>query len=218
MTTSTSTDPGMRTLPDHLVAFGLVHVALRRDVRRLTAVADRVTPATAGRVRSWWSAVHDVVDWHHRTEDDIVWPELRRRVPGFAAAERTMDHHHADLEDALAAVVAALAPGADAGRLAPAARHLDRLLTEHLAAEEAIVFPAFADGMTKRQYLWMERRLIANASPAVLATLLPWLLDGADRRTAARMLRFVPPPLQVAAGTVLRWRYQRTVRPVLDLI
>jgi iron-sulfur cluster repair protein YtfE (RIC family) len=213
----TTTASTVQQLPDHVLAFGLLHQAMRRDVRRLLTASRNLTPAAMTATRTWWTRVHEIVDWHHRTEDGIVWPELRRRVTGFSAAEKSLDHHHENLDRALRAVDVALASG-DPTTVRPAAEHLDAILTEHLAAEEKIVFPAFSTGMTQSQYLSMERQVLARSTAGVAASLLPWLLDGVDSRTAQRMLRFVPPPVRVAASTVLQWRYQSLVRPVLRLV
>lgn len=51
-TTIWSTEHGLRALPEQLKGFGLMHVAMRRDAARLTAVAQRGAAGSSRRSRS----------------------------------------------------------------------------------------------------------------------------------------------------------------------
>jgi hypothetical protein len=43
------------------------------------------------------------------------------------------------------------------------------------------------------------------------------MFGGADGRTVAQVGASIPPPVRLLGNTVLRWRYQRAVAPVLAL-
>ncbi|MEV8633981.1 hemerythrin domain-containing protein [Streptosporangium sp. NPDC051023] len=212
MSVPTSSENSLHGMPDHLCAFALMHVAMRRDARRLGKAAPALDPAMYGRVGAWWRQVRDVIDWHHRSEDDVVWPALRRRVRGFAASEKVMNHDHVALDQAMEAVSAALGSNGDRAALVSASAWFDDLIREHLRLEEAVVFPIFSGDLTVDEYLSIERRVLASASAGILTFLLPWMLDQADRTTAAKVNATIPPPIRLFGGTLLRWRYDHSWR------
>jgi iron-sulfur cluster repair protein YtfE (RIC family) len=199
----------MTELPGHVHGFALIHVAMRRDARRLVAAAPRVTPADKGVVGAWFRQLFDVVEWHHRTEDEILFPELRRRVPAFAAKEQALAHDHTSLDQAMAEVAAALSPTGDLP-VEPPARRLRTVLFEHLDLEETLVFPVFAKDIPVDTYLEIERRALRAATVSVRKFLYPWMFDGIDRRTTSVTAPF---PARVLGGIA----YRRTVAPILAL-
>ncbi|MEO3870722.1 hemerythrin domain-containing protein [Nonomuraea sp. B12E4] len=211
MNIPTSSEHGVAGLPDHLLGFALMHVAMRRDARRLVTLAPTLPEEALPRVADWWRQVREVIDWHHRSEDNVVWPELRRRVPGFAADEKAMAHDHVALDQAMEAMTGVLAPGGHRPSLLPAARWFEDLVLEHLRLEEALVFPAFGR-IGAPEYLSIERRVLARAPFGVLTFLYPWMLDEADPAAAAKVSATVPPPVRLLGSTVLHWRYYHTRR------
>ncbi|SDI44835.1 Hemerythrin HHE cation binding domain-containing protein [Actinokineospora alba] len=207
MRTQLSTENGLSTIPRHIHGFALMHVAMRRDARRLVAGAAGVRDGQVDRVAGWWRQVRAVIDWHHHTEDDILWPALRAKSPVFAEREQAMHADHIALDEAMEAVTKALAPGRLLD-LAGAARRFDTVVHAHLRDEEAVVLSAFRDDLSEREYLAIERRVIASAPMSVMAFLPPWMLDGADGVGASSM----PPPVRLLGTTVLRLRYHRQWR------
>src|SRR5690606_3548901 len=199
-------------LPDHVYGFALVHIAIRRDARRLAEAAPALQPVLLPRVRTWWRQVRAVIDWHHRSENEVLWPALRRRVRGFAADERVMRHDHIALDNAMKAISAALAPGGDRVALEQTVTWFDALVAEHLTLEEAVLFPIFRTGIGADEYLEIERRVLALARPNVMAFLLPWLFDGVGAEVAAKAAATIPPPLRLLGRTVLRRRYYHKLR------
>ncbi|MFJ2897450.1 hemerythrin domain-containing protein [Streptomyces sp. NPDC087218] len=197
------------TLPGHFHGFALMHVAMRRDARRLTAAAPRLAAAGPDpAVAEWWRRLRDVIDWHHHSEDELLWPELLRRLPGAEDVARALDGDHAELDAAMDGVGAALRPGADPAAVAPAATRFDEVLHQHLAAEEKVVFPLFAR-LDARDYLALEQRLVRTAPRGVLTYLPPWMFDGAEPRSVSLVAATMPPPVRFLGRTVLRRRYER---------
>ncbi len=217
MSKAMSSEGGVQLLPPHLYGFALMHVAMRRDARRLVDVAPRVTPATVGPVAAWWQQLHDVIDWHHRSEDDVLWPSLRALVPGFGAIEREMHHDHSALDEAMAQVSGALRRRSSLAVLIPAAHRLHQVLFDHLRHEEAAIFPVLGNELGLREYLAVEQRIIGTAPGRVRSCLQPWMFDGADPAVTARVAAGIPLPVRMLGNSLLRRRYQRVVAPVLAL-
>jgi hypothetical protein len=107
---SMSSEFGLGGLPQHIRGFASMHVAMRRDARRLVLAAPAIQESEMAAVSAWWRQLHDVIDWHHQAEDDLLWPELRAKVPGFAANEHALNVDHSALEQAMMAVTAGLSP------------------------------------------------------------------------------------------------------------
>jgi iron-sulfur cluster repair protein YtfE (RIC family) len=192
-----------------------MHIAMRRDARRLMLAAPSVHESELAAVNVWWRQLHEVIDWHHRAEDDVLWPKLRATVPGFAANEHALNVDHSALEQAMNAVSAAVHPGAGRAFLRQSAIQFASLLTEHLRQEEAVVFPIFVNVLPLNDYLSIERRIIESAPMKVMTYLQPWMFDGLDRKSAAAVAATIPPPVRVLGNTILRWRYERTLSTVL---
>ncbi|WP_436494483.1 hemerythrin domain-containing protein [Actinokineospora sp. HUAS TT18] len=207
-----STENGLDSLPKHVHGFALMHVAMRRDARRLVSVAPVLPQDRVGKVADWWKQVRAVIDWHHHTEDDILWPALRDRVPGFAETEKAMHADHAALDDAMDAVGAALKPGRPRGEVEAAALGFDAIIRDHLRAEESVVFKAFCVDLSQREYSAIEQRVITSAPLPIMQFLVPWMLDGADNASAVGAASAMPPPVRLLGTTVLRWNYHRQYR------
>lgn len=216
---SLSTVNGVGGLPEHIRSFALMHVAMRRDADRLVAAAPKVTSSTAPAVSAWFRQLFDIIDWHHRAEDDILFPDIRRRVPSFAAKEQALAHDHSALDQAMAAVAAALGQGGDLAKLPAAATKFRTILLEHLDLEETVVFPVFVNDLSVRTYLEIEGRVVGSAPMSLRTVLYPWMfVDGMDRRTAARVARAtIPLPVRLIGDTVLNMRYQRAIATVVSL-
>ncbi|MFI9332106.1 hemerythrin domain-containing protein [Kitasatospora sp. NPDC052868] len=210
-----SSEHGLGRLPEHIRGFALMHVAMRRDGARLLAAAPRATAVTAAALAVWFGRLRAVIDWHHHSEDDLLWPELLRRSPGFAGADRALVEDHGALDEAMERVAGALAArGAGPAPLVEAAARFEALIREHLRQEESLVFPVIA-AMPTGAYLALERRIIASAPAAVRTYLQPWMFDGADRAATAAVAATIPAPVRLLGNTVLARRYRRTLAPVL---
>ncbi len=208
MTGRLSGEHGVDDLPGHVHGFALMHRAMRRDAHRLVTAAPTLAADKMAKAARWWHQVRAVIDWHYHTEDDLLWPALRSKVPAFARTESAMHDDHAALDAAMDAVTSALS-GGDRTELVSAAARFDAIIQAHLRAEEDVVLPVFCFDMTRREYLAIEREVMASASPSLLAFLFPWMLDSFSRADTAGMIATVPPPVRLIGMTVLQWRYQR---------
>lgn len=205
---STMSSERLASVPGHLQGFALMHVAMRRDARRLTAAAPVLAAADHAPVRDWWHRLRAVIDWHHHSEDDVLWPELLRLLPRSRGQAARLTGHHTELDAAMDAVGAALDGGTGPAAVVPAADRFTRVLHDHLREEEEIVFPLFLQ-LPEREYLSLERRVLRSAPRSVLALLPPWMFDGAEPAAVANVSATMPPPVRLLGRTVLRRRYER---------
>ncbi|MFJ6478799.1 MULTISPECIES: hemerythrin domain-containing protein [unclassified Streptomyces] len=185
-----------------------VHDALRRELAhldRLTTVADQdprqVLATTAG-----WTLFKKALRAHHTAEDDALWPSLRRNLAGRPrdlALLEAMEAEHAAIGTVIRAIDRALTdPGAGSLWLGQLADALTRGLTGHLQHEEEAVLPLIQRALTAEQWGHFGRvqaQYVGQDAPL----LLPWLLDGADERTAEGLLARLPAPAYAACTA--RW-------------
>ena len=139
----------------------------------------------------------------------------RRREAILAAAKRVFakkGYHATTMADVAKAL------RGDLAALPAAAQKFENILLEHLKVEEPIVFPVFVDDLTRQQYLDIESKVMRSAGPGMRTFLFPWLFDGVDKRTAdAAAAVTIPAPVRLAGNTVLKWRYDKLIAPVVKL-
>ncbi|MFJ7593226.1 hemerythrin domain-containing protein [Streptomyces sp. NPDC097617] len=203
-----SSEHGLHTLPPYFHGFALMHIAMRRDAARLRTAA----PAWNGAGTPWWQQLRETIEWHHTSEDDVLWPGLRRRDADFDAQARELHEDHEELDAAMSAVATAVAHRGDG--LVRAAQTFEGVLRDHLRDEERIVFPVF-ERLGERAYLAEERKVVASAPLRVMTHLQPWMFDGAPRQSVAHVAATIPPPVRLIGSTLLHRRYTRTLKGIL---
>src|SRR4051812_5636588 len=196
MTDTITSLPHTDARPAFLDGFARMHTAMRRDVERLPrAVAAASQPGATAALLPWYRRFRSTLELHHQREDTIIWPELIRRDPSFAAPQAELLADHLVLDAALAAVELALAGGDDA---AGAARQLGGVLVDHLAREEAAAFPRLAACFTAEEWVAIERSFLKGTSVGHLAFEIPWVLDGLTDQEVAEVKAEAPLPLRLA--------------------
>ncbi|MFI8345212.1 hemerythrin domain-containing protein [Streptomyces sp. NPDC085639] len=203
-----SSENGLDTLPPYFHGFALMHIAMRRDAGRLRTAA----PAWNGAGTPWWQQLRETIEWHHTSEDDVLWPGLRHRDPDFDAQARELHDDHEELDAAMHAVSTAIAHRGDG--LVRAAQTFEGVLRDHLRDEERIVFPVF-ERLGERAYLAEERKVVSSAPMRVMTHLQPWMFDQAPRRSVAHVAATIPPPVRLIGSTLLQRRYNRTLKGIL---
>jgi hemerythrin-like domain-containing protein len=169
---------------------GIVHEALKRDLRRVREVLV-ASPVPRGRQReslgghvTW---MLDFLHAHHSSEDAGLWPLVRRRNPAAAPLLDSMEADHAGI--AVAADVTAAAAReyttttSDAARVAlvDALDGLLQVLVPHLDREVAEAMPVVAASITNRE--WDEVEQEYNIKPKKTRQLAMeghWLLEDID--------------------------------------
>ncbi|GLX94789.1 hemerythrin domain-containing protein [Herbidospora sp. NBRC 101105] len=168
-----------------------LHDALRREldrVARLTETPDGLLKATVT-----WELFTTYLHVHHTSEDDTLWPALRKVVPETdLALLDAMEAEHSVIDPALAAV-----ESSGPGDLAENVAVLRDRLTAHLRHEEHETLPLIAATLPEEEWARfgaLHRRRVGDDT----ARYLPWLLDSAADDLADRVLNSLPGPIRTA--------------------
>jgi hemerythrin-like domain-containing protein len=208
--------------PADTTMMGIVHDALRRDLRRAReALARDPEPGRRRRLADHLGWMMHFLHAHHRGEDEGLYPMVRAANPDAAALLDAMDADHQAIHPAMDAVAAAAKhwgrTGFDEDRATTLAA-LDALtdvLLPHLDREETEAMPVVSATLTHRQWHdWDQTHNIAPKALPVLAEEGNWLLDGLDRRRRQVVLHEVPlvPRLIVLYGFGPRYRRHAVAR------
>lgn len=181
---------------------GIVHGALCRDLLR-TRAALTAEPFPRGRQRR---ALGGHVVWmmrflhaHHTSEDEGLWPLVRRRNPAAGELLDSLEAEHRLIAPAAAAVTTAgdryAATSADEPRaeLVAAIDELAAVLFPHLDREVEEVMPVVSASITNADWHAVEQEY--NIKPKSLAQLGMeghWLLDGIDAEGYQVVVHTVP--------------------------
>jgi hemerythrin-like domain-containing protein len=200
---------------------GIVHSALRRDLRRAHMVLETAPYPTENRRR----ALADHILWmteflhmHHTGEDRGLWPLIRSRKPSARELLDRMDADHKRIGPAIVAVQEAAGDyrndEAARERMVGAITALDDVLLPHLRREELEMMPVVAKTITTDEFRAVEHEYFVEPKGFVeLGTEAHWVLDGLDPEGRAVMLRVVPavPRFILLHGFARRYRRRRAL-------
>ncbi|MGD9996722.1 MAG: hemerythrin domain-containing protein [Ilumatobacteraceae bacterium] len=180
--------------PDAVLGFLGVHLGLRAEAAVVADLVERgELRAAARRAR----LLARVLGEHHRVEDEILWPALEARRPGFADARLDLELQHVQLDAAL-------------DDLVHDARTIDRLiplLSDHLQAEEQLALPVWLATFTPDDHAMFEHQLRRSTPVRHIATMLSWLFDVTPHDVRPLATSRVPTGLRWAHHVVFRHLY-----------
>ncbi|MCR8897372.1 hemerythrin domain-containing protein [Gordonia sp. GONU] len=167
-------------------SMGIVHSALRRDLRRARVVIGSPPYPEDARRR----AIADHITWmmgflhmHHTGEDKGLWPLVRSRNPDAAALLDDMEADHLRIAPAVDALIEATS----AYRRDPQARdtlldaleRLSEVLLPHLEREELEAMPVVAAAISTAEFLDVEHEFFVKPKGfAELGREGHWVVDG----------------------------------------
>ena len=180
-----------------------MHAALRRELDRIARVTARTDddPQHVLRTAAGWQMFKSYLQVHHTSEDDMLWPPMRKALADDsdgAALLDAMEAEHSAIDPLLAAIDAALADR-DSGphRVGELTDALASALRAHLDHEEAEGLTLIDATVTEEQFQAFGtehgKRIGGDAQ-----RYLPWMLDGATPEVTATVLDRFPAPLQQA--------------------
>lgn len=180
-----------------------LHDALRRELERIARVTARPDddPMHVLRTALGWEMFKSYLQVHHTTEDDMLWPPMRKALAddsnGVSLLD-AMEAEHSAIDPLLAAIDAALADR-DSGpqRLGGLTDALAIALRGHLDHEEAeglALIDATVTGEQWQAFGTEHGKRIAGD----VHRYLPWMLEGATPDVTATVLGLLPPPVQQA--------------------
>lgn len=187
-----------------LPAPALVRAVEPGDVRRAAVVARHV------------ETILTVLEGHHTSEDELLWPRLLERVPEeLAPVVHLMEGQHAQIHDDLEQTRALLprwrsgAAAADRDRLAAAVEALVQALTEHMAAEERHVLPLAARSVSDAEWAELGDRGIRKIPFGFLPTAFGIMRHVGDPEVVAADLAKAPLPIRVWLGLTADRAFRR---------
>lgn len=203
--------------PADTAMMGIVHDALRRDLRRVQeALAAEPPPERRRPLAEHLTWMVDFLHAHHSGEDDGLYPMVRAANPDAGAVLDAMDADHQAIHPAMDAVTAEAhrwaRSGSDEDRAAllTALDALADTLLPHLDREESEAMPVVSATLTHRQWHdWEQTYNIAPKALPVLAEEGNWLLDGLDERRRQIVLHEVPLVPRLVVLYVFGPRYRR---------
>lgn len=178
----------------------IVHCALRRDLQRAEVALNRNPPpapaqqiALARHLAWMMSFLHA----HHRSEDDGLYPLVRKRDPAATELLDAMDADHRAVASAISQVEVAAGASAGGGwpdeRLSAALAGLSNVLLPYLAREENEMMPLVSSVVTDREWRKLEEHYnLKGKSWAELGFEGHWLIDDASPEDRQRVEGLVP--------------------------
>jgi hypothetical protein len=209
----------------------LIHDAIRRDLDRLEDGLHQLASmpsgprrrALIGALDRTWADLDYHLHKHDATEDERLWPSLRKACPLTGELIDDLQAEHARIEplvrECRSATVHALTSYPtfeDATRAADAMGALRGELRAHLAHEEDAAVPYVMVHLGE-QWPAFEAQMRKDAGLSGLTRFLPWLLDDADVVRADWLRDRVPAPVHVVVTGVFLRRRQRTVMPLREM-
>jgi hypothetical protein len=157
------------------------HEAFRRDLRRL--VAQPNLPV--------WQRFHDQLLVHHRAEDVVLWPRMRRRGVDSALLN-TMEAEHSRIDPLLRAVSAAFKVR-NFDDLRMHLKSLSEVLREHLLHEEGKVLPLISE----EEWTALDQEFRRRVGVRSIGSYFTWLLEDAPPELRDRVVRSLPLPVRL---------------------
>ncbi|GAA3235111.1 hemerythrin domain-containing protein [Actinocorallia longicatena] len=179
-----------------LTAMSVIHRAMREDVRRLAALTaaqgDRPFPAAreaalAAHLEGLAREIHS----HHGKEDDVLWPVISASA-GAAIDLKPLSEDHTEIDP----ILDRIRTGSGTAR-AQALAELRDLLDDHIAEEEAVLFPIMRAYVSVADFEACEKRFREGAPMSQLKWVVPWLAGAADEEESARMLKAAGLPFRI---------------------
>ncbi|WP_019926417.1 hemerythrin domain-containing protein [Nocardia sp. BMG111209] len=198
-----------RTEPLDFAPMYATHNAFRRDLTRLHRAVDDGRTDTPG-VRAGWANFTRQLAVHHSVEDEVLWPALRRAVPGRPrdlALIAEMAAEHAQLDPLLEAIDHDFAHRKTA--LAEHIRELTDVLETHTRHEEDAALPLMQEVLPAADWAAFRSAMAARQGPSGAAVYVPWILDGATAEQRRDFLAAMPRPLAVVNTLLFQPRYRR---------
>jgi len=207
-----------------LTGFTLIHRALRSGTRDLAVAATAIgagAPCPPARREAFVAFATEVlheIHVHHTREDDVLWPVIAASAGAAVDLEPLTDDHaelHAVLaraEERLQGFASAADVRAAAGPLGAVLTEMADLLDEHIAEEEAEVFPVIREHVSAKDFAACEKQFQKGSSPKHLLFVLPWLIAQCSPAERAAALADAPAPLKVLLKLGEgRWHRRRAV-------
>ena len=207
-------------MAEQLTMNRVIHAAVRRDQTRLDAALGAAPDGDTARAQQLYrayTALHEELTRHHRQEDDVIFPALKR-LGVDATLVGEMDSEHHAMADALQETATVMRRYATSGSAADAAaaqesvRSTTQVVERHLAHEEAELEPLIEPVKEDPVYKAAEKEL-RKGPISQTGQFFAWLTDGMEPHVEASLKSYVPAPVVLLLSKVFGRRYHREVAP-----
>jgi hemerythrin-like domain-containing protein len=188
----------------------MAHTMFRREFGLLPALIAGISAADVARARvieQHFGLIQLVLHHHHHAEDVALWPRLLSRAGSEAEpVVAAMEAQHTELDKLLANLTAGLrawretAEPAQSTALAADASQLERLLGEHLAAEEDRAVPLIARYVTAAEWGEMVAASSADIEPEQMPLLFGLMTYEGDPEVTRKVIEHMPPEVGAVMG------------------
>jgi hypothetical protein len=200
----------------------IIHGAVRRDLARLKAALAAFTDgdtARAAQLHKGWVFFDEELTRHHEGEHRIAWPALIQVGVDQATLDQWDDEHEAlaaALADGRTAMAALAASGsrADADTAAAAVDRVEQVAGTHLANEEAVSEPVYAEHHDHPAIKEMGKKFSRDQPLRTGAEFFAWVTNGASPEEMAALKRDVPGPVLAIVPRLLGRRYYKEIAPI----
>jgi len=198
-------------------SMGIVHSALRRDLRR-TRIALEAPPYPERKHRRQLAAhvlwLMHVLHLHHTAEDSGLWPFIRARNPAAGALLDQMDADHKRIAPAIRALEDAArtyrADESSRTAMLDSLTALETVLLPHLRREELDMMPIVGATITTAEYLAIEQEYFVKPKGfRELGAEGPWIIDGLDPEGREVILHVIPAVPRFILLHTFGWSYRR---------
>jgi len=173
----------------------VIHRAMLRDLERLaeslSGLSGGAPPARAAAVRRYTAALLAAIRADHDGKEGVLWPVVTALAGASVDLAPLADDHLAiaAAADETSRALARLGrePGTP-GELHASVTALHGMVGEHIADEQAHVFPTIQTYLTAGAYQWCERQIQRRASLRVRMFTMPWLARYARPGELKRLL------------------------------
>ncbi|GAA0968161.1 hemerythrin domain-containing protein [Actinocorallia libanotica] len=195
-----------------LTSFAIIHRAMCGEVRRLAdlTAAQGDTPFPPERetaLRRLLGHLATEIHGHHTKEDEVLWPVVSASA-GAAVDLLPLTEDHTAIDPCLDRLRTAT------GReRAEALAVLRDLMEEHIAEEEAVLFPVMRRYVSVADFTACEKRFQRGAPLSHMRFVLPFIADHATPEELARMMKTAGPVMGLLVR-LFRPGYDRLRRTV----
>lgn len=183
-------------LPGAVVGFMGMHLALRTEASAVACAVEDGDLVTAERRAR---LLGRVIGHHHAAEDELLFPMLRERRPGFDMTSSLLERQHVELDRLVKAVPGSL----------HLAGELRASLEEHLRAEEERALPVWLTTFSEEDHRNFERMLQRHTPIRDIGLLVSWLIDTSPQAALDVAAVKIPPPFRLLHQLWWRRRYEQ---------
>jgi len=191
----------------------VAHDAFNRDLQRLVDASGSGSGLSPAAIATW-QLFSKQLHTHHGAEDAALWPRLRAAVtdPDEIQVLDDMEAEHGALDPRLERIDVAIAAG-DATTLGTELDLLAGGVSAHMIHEEEAALPLLERRTGTEGWESFTREVRAQQGGLKgAAEYLPWVLDGADPETKAKVLGLLPPPARLLYRRSWEKKYRRAGR------